>query len=61
MSGSLITSIFSQINPFAQFVIKDVFEDSLAKNAAKDKDDAVDVIQKKWELHESLFKKGPSH
>ena len=29
--GSLITSIFSQINPFAQYVIQDVFEDSLSK------------------------------
>lgn len=26
--GSLISCIFSQINPFAQFVIKDIFEDS---------------------------------
>lgn len=66
INGSLITSIFSQINPFAQFVIQDVFEDS--KNAAATKENADDesnedakIEKKKWELHESLFKKGPNH
>ena len=65
-NGSLITSIFSQINPFAQFVIKDVFEDSKNAAAAKEKseadaEDAADKQKKNWELHESLFKKGPNH
>lgn len=55
--GSLITSIFSQINPFAQYVIQDVFEDSLSKPDDKKASDQ----KQKWELHESLFKKGPEH
>ena len=60
-NGSLITSIFSQINPFAQFVIQDVFEDANQKESSKDEKDGDEVNKNKWELHESLFKKGPGH
>ena len=60
-NGSLIASVFSQINPFAQFVIQDVFEDSRSKKDPNPKEDSQPPQNKVWELHESLFKKGPAH
>jgi len=64
---SLISSLFSQINPFAQFVIRDVFEESVrASNKSRQpsggEDQAEDASQaKNWQLHESLFKRNPQH
>ena len=40
--NSLMASIFSQINPFSQYVIQDIFEEEKAED---------------WQLHESLFKR----
>ena len=64
---SLISSLFSQINPFAQFVIRDVFEESVrASNKSQQpsggEDQAEDASQaRNWQLHENLFKRNPQH
>lgn len=45
-------------------MIKDVFEGSKNAAAAKEKSEAENAaanLKKNWELHESLFKKGPNH
>lgn len=42
-------------------MIKDVFEGSKNTADAKEKSDAAAIQKKNWELHESLFKKGPNH
>lgn len=53
VSDSLIPSIFAQVNPFAPYVIQDIMEEGKESEPADD-----DRI---WNLHESLFKKGPDH
>lgn len=53
--NSLISAVFSQINPFAQFVIQDVCE---PKEELKEDDDST---KPQWHLHEDLFKKSPTH
>ena len=44
-----MTTVFSQINPFAQYVVRDIFEENEEK-----KDEPI------WHLHESTFKR-PDH
>jgi len=44
---SVVCQVFSQINPFAQYVVQDILEDG--KN----------TTEREWFLHESIFKKTP--
>lgn len=61
--GELISAIFSQINPFSQFVIKDLHdENKAAPSEAEPKvEESADQTEKPiWKLHENLFKR-PNH
>lgn len=55
--GSLIASVFAQMNPFAPFVIQDIMAEVDNNTSEESKDDENGI----WQLHESLFKRGPDH
>ena len=52
--NNLAAAIFSEINPFAQFVIQDILQES------KDPE-SINAEGRHWELHEDLFKRSPDH
>ena len=58
---SLISSIFSQINPFAQYVIQDIFQETEAAEADEAPEGASQAQDAHWTLHESLFKRNAQH
>jgi len=57
LSSNLISSIFSQINPFSQYVIQDIYDESLEESKEQDEEST----DKNWTLHEKLFKKTATH
>jgi len=59
--NSLISSIFSQINPFAQFVIQDIFQETEPTKPTESEQTESSPPDAIWTLHESLFKRNPQH
>jgi len=57
--GELISAIFSQINPFSQYVIKDLQGENEAAQEPK-AEEAAEAEPPLWNLHENLFKR-PNH
>lgn len=52
--------MFSQINPFSQYVIQDIYDESQEESKAND-ENKVKKEDKNWTLHEKLFKKNATH
>jgi len=57
--NGLISSIFSQINPFAQFVIQDIFQETEPSEPTESEPADSSSPDAIWTLHESLFKRSP--
>ena len=47
----LVSQLFSQLNPFSQFVIEEIVSSQVHKDEDKD-----DEETRMWHLHEDLFK-----